>query len=147
MSPSSAAKVAEAGPSAGGVDDGFEIELAGYCGRPSCRKQFQQIQGRGRRREFCSDTCRRGADKDYKRAKAMVEHFEALVTRSKYDLASFGRGDEEIATPEAQLRTIAAAGAALQRAHAVLEWAQGGDERLLSELRLLVEAVAPAIEA
>jgi hypothetical protein len=128
------------------ADDAFEIELTGYCGWPSCRKPFPQTTGRGRRREFCSETCRRGADRDYKRAKAMVEHFEKLLTRSRYDVAAFGRGDEEVETPEVQARLVADANAALQRARAVLEWAQGGDQRLLNELRLLVEGVAPVIE-
>jgi len=58
-------------------DDDFEF--ADYCARPMCRKEFRQSAGRGRRRDYCSETCRRLADRDYKRAKALVEHFERLA--------------------------------------------------------------------
>jgi hypothetical protein len=146
MTPISAAPISDAATHVHVADDVFEIELTGYCGWPSCRKPFPQTTGRGRRKEFCSETCRRGADRDYKRARAMVEHFEKLLTRSRYDVATFGRGDEEVETPDVQARLFADANAALQRAQAVLEWAQVGDQRLLVELRLLVEGVAPVIE-
>ncbi len=128
-------------------DDDLEFELTGYCGRPSCRRAFPQTSGRGRRREFCSDTCRRGADKEYKRAKAMVAHFEELLQRSRYDVASFGRsGDEDtVRVPDDAIRIAANAFAAVQRAQGILHFASGGDERLLNELRSLVSAVAPLV--
>lgn len=55
----------------GAADDagGHEFDFADYCARPMCRKEFRQSAGRGRRRDYCSETCRRLADRDYKRAK------------------------------------------------------------------------------
>lgn len=128
-----------------------DFELTGYCGRPSCRRPFAQTGGRGRRREFCSDLCRRGADRDYKRARAMVAHFEELLERSRHDVAAFGRSpDLESAEPNSTVSTDASravAFAAVQRAQAVLTFADKGDERLFDELRLIVEAVGPQFDS
>ena len=76
------------------VDVDPDFEIVEYCGRLSCRKPILQSSGRGRRKEFCSDTCRRGADRDYKRAKALVEHFEQSLRRTRHEVAAYGRKAE-----------------------------------------------------
>ena len=128
--------------------DGVEpnTDLADYCARPACRKQFQQSSGRGRRREFCSDVCRRLADKEYKQAKSMVEHFEKLARRQRHSVLAFGRApdaDEEsgLAKDVCLLRATQA----LERAAAVLTFAQGRDPQLLGELEALREGVLPLV--
>lgn len=128
------------------VDDDFEF--ADYCARPMCRKEFRQTAGRGRRRDYCSDTCRRLADRDYKRAKALVEHFERLARRSRHDVLAFGRAADE-AGEGANISDEVAferATAAVDRARAVLQFAGDADERLVRELDSLCSAVAPALD-
>lgn len=127
-----------------------ELDLVTYCARPMCRAEFRQNVGRGRRRDYCSETCRRLADRDYKRAKAMVAHFEELAARYRHDVAAFGRAGDELNEPghRSPLDTDRAqARAALARAGAVLEFAADQDDRLLTELRVLHDAVAPVVLA
>lgn len=128
------------------LDD--NLDLTSYCARPACRQEFRQSAGRGRRRDYCSDLCRRQADRDYKRAKAMLAHFEELASRSRLDVAAFGRGNEEHppAThgepPELQRRALERA---IARAGGVLEFAsEDRDPQLLKELRALHGAVTAA---
>lgn len=126
-----------------------DFEIAEYCGRLSCRKPIVQPGGRGRRREFCSETCRRGADREYKRAKALVEHFEQYLRRTRYEVAAYGRkaeADSGFRTPEEEVQAQSAARAAVSRAEAVLEYVDGeANDRFLSELRRLVDAVNPVV--
>jgi hypothetical protein len=133
-------------------DGGFEI--VEYCGRLSCKKPIVQSAGRGRRREFCSETCRRGADKDYKRAKALVEHFEQNLTKTRHEVAAYGRKAETdggFRPPTEEAEVGAVARAAISRAEGILEFS-AGDDPFRQELARLVEAVrvlapAPAARA
>ena len=125
------------------ADDDFD--LPDLCARPQCRKEFRQSVGRGRKANYCSETCRRLADRDYKRAKATVEHFEKLARRSRYDVLAFGRSADELGeeSPELVLR---AAQDALSRAGAVLRFVGGdADERLVDELVALRDGVTPLV--
>ncbi len=116
----------------------------------SCHKPIVQPAGRGRRREFCSETCRRGADRDYKRAKALVEHFELYLRKTRHEVAAYGRkaeADNGFRTPEEQAVLESTALAAVSRAEAIVEFAGESDDRYLDELRRLVEAVRPVIRS
>ncbi|HQD60457.1 MAG TPA: hypothetical protein PLS37_04465 [Propioniciclava tarda] len=133
------------GPIAGdAVDD--EFDLPDMCARPQCRQEFRQNVGRGRKANYCSETCRRLADRDYKRAKATVEHFEKLARRSRYDVLAFGRSSDEAVeadSPEVVLRTALNA---LGRVDAVLRFVGGdADQRLVDELVELRDAVKPLV--
>jgi len=127
-----------------GVD---EFDFADYCARPMCRKEFRQNMGRGRRRDYCSETCRRLADRDYKRAKAMVDHFEGLARRSRHDVLAFGRAADDLGDASSMSDDVVLerATSALSRARAVLQFAGDADERLVTELEALCEAVSPAL--
>lgn len=130
-----------------GEADG-DFEIAEYCGRLSCGKVIVQTAGRGRRREFCSETCRRGADREYKRAKALVEHFEAYLRKTRHEVAAYGRkadADRGLQTLEEEAAVHAAAAAAVSRAEGILDFAGTDDGRFLEELRRLVEAVGPLV--
>lgn len=123
-----------------------EFDFFDYCARPMCRKEFRRSAGRGRRRDYCSETCRRLADRDYKRAKAMIEQFERLARRSRHDALAFGRAADE--RDPAQLSeeiALERAVGSLRQAEAVLRFASG-DERLIQELDALCEGVRPLIE-
>jgi hypothetical protein len=125
-----------------------DFDVVEYCGRLSCRKPIVQKAGRGRRREFCSETCRRGADREYKRAKALVEQFERDLRNFRHEVAAYGRKAEAelgFRTPEDDERIQRDAAVAVSRARAVLEFSRGVDDRYLLELRRLVEAVEPLL--
>lgn len=126
------------------TDDDFD--LPDLCARPQCRKEFRQSVGRGRKANYCSETCRRLADRDYKRAKATVEHFEKLARRSRYDVLAFGRSADELGESESAEVVLRAALDALGRAEAVLRFVGAdADERLVDELIALREGVKPLV--
>lgn len=126
------------------IDDDFD--LPDLCARPQCRKEFRQSVGRGRKANYCSETCRRLADRDYKRAKATVEHFEKLARRSRYDVLAFGRSADELGESESAEVVLRAALDALGRAEAVLRFVSAdADERLVDELIALREGVKPLV--
>lgn len=127
-------------------DGESDFELVEYCGRLSCRKPIVQTAGRGRRREFCSETCRRGADREYKRAKAHVESFERNLRNFRHEVAAYGRrAEDEFRTPEDEERIQREALAAISRAQAVLQFSGAVDDRHFEELRRLVQAVEPLL--
>lgn len=133
----------------GAADDAGsdEFDFADYCARPMCRQEFRQSAGRGRRRDYCSETCRRLADRDYKRAKALVEHFEGLSRRSRHDVLAFGRAADDLGAESSISDDVALerATSAVARARAVLQFAGGSDARLVAELETLCEAITPAL--
>lgn len=97
------------------TDDQFD--LPDLCARPQCRQEFRQTVGRGRKKDYCSETCRRLADRDYKRARATVEHFDKLARRSRHDVLAFGRsGDDHDGVSDSDEVMVAAAVGALNRA-------------------------------
>jgi len=127
-------------------DGDSDFEVIEYCGRLSCRKPIVQTAGRGRRREFCSETCRRGADREYKRAKALVESFERNLRNFRHEVAAYGRkGEEDLATPADQELIHRNAVAAISRARAVVEYSVDVEDRYLAELNHLLDAVEPMV--
>lgn len=123
-------------------------QIARYCGRLSCRKPIVQDIGPGRRKEFCSETCRRGADREYKRARAHVELFEEELRRSQHEVATYGRrADEGVLTDDEVQRLHANARVALARASAVAEFAKVEPDRVRAELNALIEAVTPLLDS
>lgn len=125
-------------------DDQFD--LPDLCARPQCRKEFRQQVGRGRKKDYCSETCRRLADRDYKRARATVEHFEKLARRSRHDVLAFGRSaDEQDDGGVSEEVALVQAGDALDRADAVLRFVGDADPRLVEELRALRNGVSALV--
>lgn len=133
------------------VERDGEFEIADICGNLACRKPIIQVAGRGRPRGFCSDVCRRAADRDYKRAKKLVETFERNLLRTRHEVAAYGRaGDAEdrLLTPEAQAALVANAVAAIARAEGVLAYAEPtSSDRFHDELRRLVGPVSALLSA
>jgi hypothetical protein len=135
-------------PVAGRDDDAAEdqFDLPDLCGRPQCRREFRQSVGRGRKKDYCSETCRRLADRDYKRAKATVEHFDKLARRARYDVLAFGRAAGEDADSMVSEDVVfAQALAALDRADAVLRFATDAEPRMVAELQALCSGVRPLL--
>jgi hypothetical protein len=126
--------------------DEVDVDLVDYCARPMCRREFRQSAGRGRRRDYCSEECRRLADRDYKRSKATVEHFERLARRQRYDVLAFGRSvDGTDLGPLSVESATAAAAASVARAEAVLRFVGDADPRLVDELKALLEGIRPLV--
>ena len=125
-------------------DDQADVELFAYCARPLCRNAFRQVLGQGRRRDYCSQACRRLADVEYKRTKAMVEHFDRLARLHRYDLLAFGRNTDSQEV-DAEV-TLERARAAVGRAEAVARFAGDADQLLVEELIRLAEAVRPLLQ-
>jgi len=119
--------------------------IAVPCGRLSCKEPVIQELGRGRRKEYCSDTCRRAADRDYKRAKGHVEVYADYLQRSQHEVAAYGRKAEAgVLTPEQLGKVETDARAAFARAEALVEVGVVA-ERAADELAALVAALAPLL--
>jgi hypothetical protein len=122
-------------------------DLPDFCSRPGCRREFRRVVSPGRRQDYCSDTCRRLAEKELRQAKSRLAHFEELVKKFRSDVASFGKaadGDNRDGQPVTeQLRT---AESALRRVEWALVFADAS-EPAVEELRRLYEPVAPLILA
>jgi hypothetical protein len=138
-------RVRTANPSAVGVD---EPGLIDYCSRPSCRREFRRGLGPGRRQAYCSEICRRTAEREYRQLRARLAHFEDVVEKLRIDVAAFGRleaaddpGEEKGAIRPDTRRT---AEDAVRRAAGALEFADP-DEPAVRELRKLYEAIAPIV--
>jgi hypothetical protein len=122
-------------------------QIAVPCGRLSCKKPVVQELGPGRRKEYCSDTCRRGADREYKRARAHVDTFEEYLRRSQHEVASYGRKAEADAlSPEQVVSFETAARVAFARAETLVEVGVPTDLAVV-ELAALVQALRPLMTA
>lgn len=120
-------------------------QIAVPCSRLSCKKPVVQELGPGRRKEYCSETCRRGADRDYKRARAHVDTFEERLRRSQHEVAAYGRKAEADAfSPEQLVRLETAARVAFARAETLVEVGVPSD-LAVNELAALVQALRPLI--
>lgn len=138
-----AASAASSHPGRGPVAE----TLIDYCSRPRCRKPIQRTAGRGRRKEYCSDICRRTAEKELRQVRARLAHFEELVQKLRIDVAAYGKPDPgETAGEEPPLPHDAdqTAENAVRRALGALVFANP-DEPAVRELRLLCDAVAPIV--
>jgi hypothetical protein len=134
---------AATGPRGGGLPE--SEELVDYCSRPRCRKEFRRAS-RGRRQEYCSEICRRTAEKELRQARARLAHFEGVVDKLRVDVAAFGRSDNvdgAVAT-DPTTGTWQVAENAVRRASGALVFA-ASDEPAVRELRALYEAVAPVV--
>lgn len=125
-----------------------EVEgLIDYCSRPACRKEFRRTAKPGRRQEYCSEICRRTAEKELRQARSRLAHFEEVVEKLRIDVAAFGKpdlgkaGDDKVPPAPDGRRS---AENAVRRAGGVLALADPNDPAV-RELRTLYEAVAPII--
>lgn len=119
-------------------------ELTTRCSRPQCRDEFKIKVAPGRRRQYCSVTCRSIAEKEYKQALAAVTLYEGLLEDARNDAAAFGRsgdGNERSRTPEEYELAAQRARTAWASAETALQFAQPGDERLHHVLQKLVNSL------
>jgi hypothetical protein len=124
-------------------------DLVDYCSRPNCRKEFRWSAGPGRRQAYCSEICRRAAEKELRQARARLARFEAIVHKLRVDVVAYGRSDDEEVGDEELPMSLEArqtAESAVLRADGVLQFANP-DDPAVRELRMLYEAVAPVVRA
>lgn len=121
--------------------------LIDYCSWPDCRKEFRRTARPGRPQEYCSEICRRAAEKELRRARSRLAHYEGVVEKLRIDVAAFGRpdadqdiGDELPLSLDARQR----AESAVLRASGVLRFANP-DDPAVQELQRLFRAVAPIV--
>jgi hypothetical protein len=126
----------------------FEAEdLIDYCSRPNCRKEFRWAAGPGRRQAYCSQICRRAAEKELRQARARLARFEGIVRKLRVDVAAYGKPDDDWDGGEqlpVSLDARQTAQSVVLRADGVLKFANP-DDPIVQELRMLYEAVAPII--
>jgi hypothetical protein len=115
--------------------------LVAYCALPSCRKEFRRVTGPGRRKDFCSETCRRASEKELRQLRSRLTHFQALVEQVRIDISAYGRDSDEGSEIDAEQRAVQA----LARARGVLRFAPADDPGT-DELRALIDAVGPFFE-
>lgn len=119
-------------------------DLVDYCSRPACRKEFRRAAGPGRRQAFCSEFCRRAAERELRQSRSRLAHFEAVVEKLRIDVAAFGRDDGEDLEPGI-LEIRSRAHEAVARAGGALEFMDNRDEPPVRELRRLYDAIAPLL--
>lgn len=120
--------------------------LIDYCARPLCRKEFRRAVGPGRRQAYCSDFCRRTAERELRRTRIRLAHYESVVGMLRTDLAAFGKLESDGADSEGRpsLDDRREAEDAVRRAAGALAFADH-DEPAVQELQRLYEAVLPLI--
>lgn len=120
-------------------------ELPDYCARPACRQAFTRVVGPGRPQAYCSELCRRSAERELRQTQSRLTHFESLVAQLRVDVAAFSpstTSDLEVgASPQAQR----AAEDAVTRVAGILAFLGDSPDPLAAELRALHEAVAPVV--
>lgn len=116
------------------------------CSRPACRKEFRRVLGPGRGRAYCSDFCRRAAERELRQVKSRLARFERLVEMLRNDLAAFGKQDSDGADDGKQSGPdqMRLAEDAIHRAAGALLFASS-NEPAVQELQNLYDAVAPVI--
>ena len=136
-------------PLTGISGEASDDSLVDYCARPACRNEFRRPSGPGRRREYCSETCRRHVQREYRQTSQRLVHFEGVVEQLRADVAAFGRDpeaddrDHEHAVRD--LRQVAEE--AIARAGGVVDFLADSDDPLAGELRALHAAVAPLLQS
>ena len=122
-------------------------ELADYCSRPACRREFRRTSGPGRRQAYCSEVCRRAVEREYRKTTQRLAHFEGVVEQLRVDVAAFGRsvdaGAEPLGAISPEGRRVAED--AVVRASGVVAFLRDSDDPVATELRNLYEAVAPVL--
>lgn len=116
-------------------------EAAAFCARPACRQEYRRMTQPGRPQQYCSPVCRRTAEKELRRLRARLLHFQGVVKQTRIDLAAHGHDENAESTIDA----AAVASNALGRAAGVLRFVGDSNDPLADELQRLFDAVRPVV--
>ena len=119
------------------------LDVAAFCARPACRREYRRVTQPGSPQRYCSTVCRRAAEKEKRQLRARLAHFESVVEQTRVDLAAHGRADDADAFV---IDSRAAASSAIGRAEGVLRFVADSGDPLVEELRLLYDAVKPLVD-
>ncbi len=122
-------------------------ELPDYCARPVCRRPFTRTTGPGRRQAYCSELCRRAAEKELRQTRARLAHFESLVDQLQVDVAAFGSSSRDSTEEDLTVDSRRAAEDAVTRVAGMLAFLGDSEDPCARELRQLHDAVAPVVLA
>jgi hypothetical protein len=121
-------------------------ELAAYCAFPKCRREFRCTLGPGRKKAFCSDICRRNAEKELRQLRSRLTHLETMVEQARIDVAAYGRTESADGESDPTLVRRTAEDA-VTRVAGILDFVAGSDEPMSRELRRLYDAVVPVLRS
>jgi hypothetical protein len=119
--------------------------LVDYCARPVCRQEFRRRLARGRPQAYCSEGCRREAEKERRRAVSRLTHFQGLVEQHRVDVAAFGRGQGDPDDDVGDARQ--AAREAMREAGGLLRAPLDPDNHYAQVLRELYTAVEALLDS
>lgn len=137
------AKLAQVG---GRPADGDSDELFDYCARPACNESFFRNPGPGRRQDYCSEACRRLAEKELREIRRKLAHFDHVVDKLRRRAAAYGRPGEVEGAVDEPDELVRKARDALLGAQGALRYAPP-DNPVTEDLRMLAEAVEPLLKA
>jgi hypothetical protein len=118
--------------------------VVAFCARPLCRREFRRNAGPGRPQAYCSEPCRRSAEREYRQALSRLSNYEAVVDQLRIDIAAFGKDvdadvDDMAITPEMRRR----AEDAVEQARGAVPFLRSTEEPAALQLCSLYDAVAP----
>lgn len=94
--------------------------LQALCNLPTCRQPFARTAGPGRPQLFCSEACRRAYERNLRRVKARIAHFEERLAACRADLATYMLSAEDEPSSDIQAQCREDAAAAVHRVAGVL---------------------------
>ena len=115
-------------------------DVAAYCARPACGREFRRSVQPGRPQIYCQEDCRRAAEQEIRKIKSRLRDLEATVAQQRRLLTAYGSDDD---MPEDAAPLIAVATPAVARAAGALRFLVSSDERVAEEFKLLYDAVEP----
>lgn len=108
-----------------------------------CRKEYRRTIGPGRPQLYCTELCRRHAEKDQRQLRSRLQHFEGVVQQARIDLAAYGLDDGSGGVNESDL--LRRAEVAVAQAATALRFVGSSEDPAVQELRNLHAAVAPIL--
>lgn len=123
--------------------DGLDNQQT-VCANPRCDVQFVQSAGRGRRRDFHDEECRRAAERDLRRTRGLIDHLERQLEELSARAGAYVR--TSVDDGGAGGRTASerqAAREAVIRAQGIAPFLEKNDDHVASEMLRLLRAVEP----
>lgn len=123
--------------------DRADDRVVDYCARPNCRREFRRSTGPGRPRDYCSDTCRRSAQKELRIARLRLARFEALVEQFRKDVAAFTADSDDVGANPSDSERLARE--AVAQAKGAMPFLSTSDDPGARAFVALFEGVAPYV--
>lgn len=128
--------------------DDIEVQvLQGTCANPQCDEQFLRSVGRGRRRDFHNEECRRNAEREYRRLSGLLEHYTRQADQIRARLAAYLRThpDDLAPTSGPTPAELGDARLAVAEVRGMTRFLSNHQGEFAPELLKLFEAVEPLV--